>query len=352
MRRRGFTIVELLVVMAILLILMSLLLPSFMRVREHARYVKWRAHAGALSRDASASIHFDFEDQQDLGLGDRLLNKASGGNPNLLGKGTGAEDGHGQLGVASSINSAPTFFRDRIDNVFKARFREKGGLRFEASLNERVPINKTYGYRDLPEMSAAAWVRGTAGNANTNQVIMSFDRSSSFRFALRDDHGQHKVGFDTCSEPAFPNNSVDNMQTKTDYVDSEWHLITATYNSAGTLDADGDGTPEVKRIYVDGVKLASSQLASNQGTTSETNPHNGLPLGQGKVELEPNWGDDGRRRTFGYLGVGSEAARFAGSTGPNAWLDAVIDQVVLLEREMDPKEIELMYTVGKPRDER
>lgn len=336
MRKNGFTIVELLVVMAILLILMSLALPSFLNAREHARYVKWRAYSTMQSRDASAALHYNFEDQTGDETNKRglpmLRNNAVGGDVQGLGRGGNLEPGHGQLGDNNDPATQPVW------NFKDGRFKNKGAMDFDGT-DDRVVINKTYGLKELHEFSVAVWA--WSDNSISEQIMISFDRSENFRFALKDDGGTRNVAFDTTATESS-GCCIRDLRTNIDFTDGEWHLFIGTYAVGGSYDANNDGTPENKRIYVDG-KLAAM-------TGDSTDPHNGTPIGQGGDDPYP--GEEARKRTYGFLGVGSEQFKFSGAPGPTLFLDAILDEVYLTEREMSPDEVKEMYISGKPRDRR
>lgn len=76
--RRGFTLVELLVVMAIISVLVALLLPAIQSVRESARVTTCRNHVGQL---AKAMMHFEAAQQKfpSGGWGDVWLGVAERG---------------------------------------------------------------------------------------------------------------------------------------------------------------------------------------------------------------------------------------------------------------------------------
>ena len=54
MPRRAFTILELLVVMAIILALIALVLPSFEGARDRARFIRWAAYSHQLRSDRAS----------------------------------------------------------------------------------------------------------------------------------------------------------------------------------------------------------------------------------------------------------------------------------------------------------
>ena len=55
---RGFTIVELMVVISLILLIISFLLPSFASVRDRARRVKWFSFANGLRSDADYLVYY------------------------------------------------------------------------------------------------------------------------------------------------------------------------------------------------------------------------------------------------------------------------------------------------------
>jgi len=72
--KQHFTIIELLVSVAIIAILFSLLMPAFNESREKARFARWLSFNKQCSNDPKCVINLNFQDYD----GDSLKNSAQG----------------------------------------------------------------------------------------------------------------------------------------------------------------------------------------------------------------------------------------------------------------------------------
>lgn len=127
-------------------------------------------------------------------------------------------------------------------------------------------------------------------SSSTNlQNIISYDRSEFWRLALKDDHTTNDVGWDTNS-----GSSVDDQMYSVNMADGNWHYVCGWFN------ATSSGND--KKIFVDGVEVLA------------VNAHAGSGMGSTLTR-------------YGFIGTGSEADTFDGTTGPNNYLDGFIDDL-------------------------
>jgi hypothetical protein len=155
----------------------------------------------------------------------------------------------------------------------------------------------------ISEITVCAWVKSSS---TSQQIIASFDRSEYWRLALVDDTGTGNVGWDTHDSAG----TTHDLGTTLSYTDGSWHFICGWFKAGATPD---------KKIYVDGNVVA------------QANAHNGNNLGSGVTR-------------YGFIGVGSEASSFNGTTGPNLWFNGLIDEVAIYDRALTDEEISYLYT--------
>lgn len=167
--------------------------------------------------------------------------------------------------------------------------------------NDYIALPMSYGRGEISETTVCAWVKSSS---SARQIIISFDRSEVWRLALEDDVTNNNVGWDTTDE----NNVIHDLGTTRNYNDGEWHFICGWF--------DNNSIP-TKKIYVDGQEVRSATA------------HFGRSLGAGQE----------RTRTYGFIGVGSEASSFNGSKGPYYWFNGYIDEVRIWERALSSDEI-------------
>lgn len=314
--RKGWTIIELMMVMSIILVLLAFLLPVLTNATDRARYVKWASYSHTLKADPTLALYHSFEEQTgeevypDGSL--RVRNEATG-DPMLQAR--GIQDPFNGDGLGNMPTTHPN--NGLISGGFThryARWPGKGGILFNG-LDQKIAMRERYTANSVGEVTVAAWVRS---NSTQNQFIASTDRSVCWRLALRDDGGANHAAFDTSAVGA--STVTDDLRTNikaTDLIDDQWHLIVGTYSVRSN----------VKRIYYDG-----------QLDKSVSNPHDGLALG----------GGGGVAERYGFIGVGSESPTFNGTTGPDEWLMGILDEFMIFNRALDKEEVRAMFSAGVP----
>ena len=301
MARRGFSVLELLVVISIISLLISLLLPVFANARERGRFIKWAGYSQNLRNDQDITLYFNFEQQN--GTETNAFNRAvvrnrAAGNAMQLAKGRAIEPQK-----RDGLIDGPTWSFDQ------GRWPGKGVMRFDG-VNDRVELNHSYAKGGGKFITVAAWVRG--GNSLENQAICSFDASEVFQLSLR--QGADLPAWQT-TDSAGLQHTQNGPKSLTD---NQWHFIVGLY----TVQPPN----AVKQLFIDGQLLDGG------------NPHIDKPLGAGIT----------RGATFGHLGASSLADTQGGATG-GEYLDAYVDEFIIIEKRLELDALAEMYKVGKPR---
>lgn len=153
-------------------------------------------------------------------------------------------------------------------------------LKFDGN-NDNCPIESlNYSGNGYTELTVECWLKTTTAG---DHIIASFDRSEYWRLEINGEGGGNgQVGFDVNT-----NSGTEDFGSTTRVDDGKWHHIAAVFDNGAM------------RIYIDGQLDAS--------TTSGT-----------------AFGSSNTR--FGFLGVGSEAPSYNGTTGPNDYFNGELDE--------------------------
>jgi prepilin-type N-terminal cleavage/methylation domain-containing protein len=171
--KRGFTLVELLVVIGIIAVIVALLLPAMAGARHQANVVRWKSYLRQLAMEPEVVALYDFQvDNLDMPAGPTgsinnpslvLENKAVGNPSDRLSTNPAALNGIFAGTITGNAAQNPTWVQGRWPG--------KGALNFTAASNQYVDCSAA---RDWSRISGgltiAVWYKPT--DSSTSGVIV------------------------------------------------------------------------------------------------------------------------------------------------------------------------------------